>query len=240
MRKAILFNNLGVSFGIDFIGPISPSNKNFINEFFKRSGCLKHAKLLDVLNYVYSDDEDVLERLKNVNDSYSIHIIYNDVEKTGNDWDINLFLSQFFATDVYADIPCIFVAEDEMNRDCDPDVTDEVLNDFRQTFDAIYDAVTYQETDVENYLSKLKIAIDNNKIIELDDFTEVKDFQDEYIGTKKLNNFSKIEETNGGSTILKRSGIMVFTNQNDNSGMYFFSQYYPKILNDSEYKEIVS
>ena len=43
-----------------------------------------------------------------------------------------------------------------------------------------------------------------------------------------------------GVSILKRPGIMMITNQMQNSGMCFFSQYYSKILGDSEYKEIIS
>ena len=39
-------------------------------------------------------------------------------------------------------------------------------------------------TDVENYLSKIAVMLPDDNCILIDEFEKVKDFQDEYIGTK--------------------------------------------------------
>ena len=132
----------------------------------------------------------------------------------------------------------IIFAKSEIEN-CDETSYEEFI-EFKNLFDEIYDEVTYEYTDVENYLSKIAVKLPDDNCVLIDEFEKVKDFQDTYIGTKKLSNFMSIENMDNGISILKRPGIMMITNQMENNGMYFFSQYYSKILGDSEYKEIVS
>ena len=238
MRNILLFNSIGSLFETDYNGKIDVSDKKFIKYFFKKNGVLKTGNLLEILKYVHSDNDDLLERLSDIQDKFDIHIIYNDIEDKNNVWDINLFLSKLFSVDVYADNPVIIFAKSEIEN-CDKTSYEEFI-EFKNLFDEIYDEVTYEYTDVENYLSKIAVMLPDDNCVLIDEFEKVKDFQDTYIGTKKLSNFMSIENMDNGISILKRPGIMMITNQMENNGMYFFSQYYSKILGDSEYKEIVS
>lgn len=236
MRNVVILNDSGMIFPYEKSDKIDPKSSNFIkNSIFKLNGNIQCFPFLNLLKEYYNKvnkNGNIINKLNSINDKFNIWIIFNQINEDKHIWNINKFLSLLFKNDIYAENICMFISEDELNNG-NIDVDYLTNEEFKQTINDICECIISETSD---YLDALNIIIDSDNIVKMRN-TEVKDFHDDYIGKRSSTNFTELINLDNGNILLRKNGVIMYVNDEQNSAQLYFSTQYAPIDDLNIFKE---
>lgn len=224
MRKVVIFNDCGEMFECDYIDKCNPSDSNFINRYFVSRGKIIAIPFIEtMIKYLeyYEYKEEEVNKLKNIKDDFKIYMIYNSfVEEDIDDfWKNNKFLSNIFGIDVYAENITLFVSEEDLNgfKEVDEKEYLKFTNCVVDIINVIKNITSY------DYFKKMTYKLSSEDDIIIEDRKELEDMKNNYDeGVYDL--FTDIQEVNNDGTILlRKNGIMMIANKDNECEVYFDS-----------------
>ena len=233
MRNVVIFDNSGESFPCTFMGKCSPKNKKFTNGVFSLKGniiCIPFLEsLIKFFENLYPDNEEGIEKLKKLEDNYKIHLMYNSLlyNKNGEvdeklsyqPWKKNVFLSNIYGREIYAENVCVFIAESEINgyNEVDIDEYSNFINTIMEIMKTNSSALIY------DYFKTLSYFINNESFIEITDRKELMDIKKLY-DSGEYTLFTDcvfLEKEDNNPLLLRKNGAMMYVNEEDECEFYF-------------------
>lgn len=228
MRAGIIFDNAGERYELLYPDKCDINDINFINEFFIQKGdivCVPLVKcFIKYFETFFPNNKEGLDKLKAIEDKYNIHLIYNslalyEMNNESQPWFENKFLTSLFGRRMLADKLCIFVAESELSGvgDVSIDYYEGFAVTLTNIFETIRDVLGY------DYFETLKVFIDKDTIINITNRKELLEIKDKY-DTNEYTLFNEIiflGKNDENPLILKKNGMFMCVDANNNAEMYF-------------------
>lgn len=221
MRKVVIFNDRGEMFECDYIDKCNPSDYNFINRYFVSKGRIIFLPLVEtMIEYLKINEysEEDIQRLREINDDYRVHLIYNStLDYSNNDeWKNNNFLSNIFGVEIFAENITFFISEDDINGFKEVDE-----KEYKKFIENVLDIINCLREIINfDYFKSVSYIIDSESFIEIKDKKELKELKNKY-DSGEYSLFTNAQEVNDNIILLRRNGIIMLVDKDNNSEVYF-------------------
>lgn len=232
MRNVVIFDNRGMNYNCQYYGVCDVDKKKFLKEFFYRKGEIVCVPLLESLivtfEKFYPNDKNGLEKLKSVEDSYNIHLIFNSLlfknEECDNNivdkkWNVNDFITKLYGREIFAEPICLLVAASELEG-----VNEVTEDEYIEFIKKIYEIIRVNNEVLEyDYFNSLTYFLDNDNIITSIDRNDVKEVKSKYDNGEYIL-FPEcifLNKENENPLILRKNGVIMFVNENNDCEIFF-------------------